>query len=297
MAAQGGRKLLVTVLGAVAGLCLALLLQQAGLVPLDRLSAFGLPAVMAGAAFVMVVVRTRFARTVTEWIAIIIIVLLLIVAAMGIPALAAADGELGGGSGFLKGSGNCTVEASSDLESLRGVPSMNRSDPFDVDPDGAVTWTAMSNPLIDHTWRLYVHAAGFRIPIENGGDPNPAGDPDNGDTTQVRPYADEVAGVIGGDLVGIFLVSGDITAQQGGSCEGQAWVRIEGGALSNLVGQGSLVLLVLLLVIIVIIVVRMQRTIVDEVVHRSTVAGDGGPGGPPDDNPLDDIGGGDGAMQ
>lgn len=284
METHGGRKVLVTLLGVVAGLCVAILLQQAGAVPFDRLSAFGFPALVGGLAFVAIVARTGFARAAAEWVMIIIIIVLLIIAALGVPALA-ADGELGGSTGYLDG--GCTVEASSDLETKRGVPTMHRSDPFDVDPDGTVSWEATSDgPIMDHTWNIYVHAAGFKVRIDDDGDPNEKGDTGNSDTEQVRPYADNVASRIGGDLVGIFLVSGDIEGE-GGACDGQAWVRIEGSVLSNYVGQGALVLLLLLVIIIIVVIVRTGRA------AAGGIAPDGGPG----EAPFDDVDYPPGAMQ
>lgn len=259
MEAQGGRKVLGTVLGVVAGLMVAVLLQQAGVLPLDRVSAFGLPALVGALVLGALVARAGFARAAAEWVAIVIIVLLLVMAATGLPALA-ASGEQGGSTGYLDG--GCTVEAMSDLDTT-SVTDTSRSDPFDVDPDGTVSWTATSpGPIMDHTWEIWVDVAGFSVTIADGGDENEDGDTENVGSEPVRPYADQVAGVIGGDLVGLFLVGGDI-AGDGGACDGQAWLRIDGSLLSNLVGQGALGLLLLLVIIIVIIIVRSGRRTVE----------------------------------
>lgn len=259
MEAQGARKITVVILGAVAGLTIAVLLQQAGAYPLDRLATFGLPAVVAGVAFAVVVQRAGFARAAAEWVAIIIILILVIMAATGIPALA-ADGEQGGPTGFLDG--GCTVSAMSDLDATT-VTDTSRSNPFDIDPDGTVSWEATSNgAIMNHTWEIWVDVGGFALIVAQDGDDNADGDTSNEGSEPVRPYVDDIGSYIGGDPSGIYLVGGNIIGE-GGSCEGQAWVRLSGGAFSNLVGQGAAGLLLILLIIIVIIIVRTGRRTIE----------------------------------
>lgn len=256
---QGARKITVVILAAVAGLCIAVLLQQAGAYPLDRLATFGLPALVAGIALVVVVRRAGFARAAAEWIAIIIILILVIMAVTGIPALA-ADGEQGGPTGYLNG--GCTVSATSDLD-VTTVSDTSRSDPFDIDPDGTVSWEATSGgAIMDHTWEIWVDVGGFPLVVADGGDDNTDGDTTNEGSEPVRPYVDDIGSAIGGDPSGIYLVGGDI-AGDGGACDGQAWVRLSGSVLSNFVGQGALGLLVILLIIIVVIIVRTARRTVE----------------------------------
>lgn len=293
MEAQGARKITAVILGAVAGLCLALLLQQSGVLPLDRLAAFGLPAVVGGAALVMVIVRSSFARTITEWVAITIVVVLVIVAATGIPALV-AGAEQGGSQGYL--SGGCTVDATSDIDTTT-VSDTSRGNPFDIDPDGSVSWTATSpGPITNHMWDIWVDVGGFALIVADGGDENADEDTENVGSEAVRPYVDDIGGYIGGDPVGIYLVGGNITGE-GGACEGQAWVRLSGGPFSNLVGQGSTGLLLILLVIIIVLVIRTQRTLIETTETAAFTEGPGGdgPGGPDGggSSPLDAIGGGD----
>lgn len=259
MEVQGGRKVTVVILGAVAGLCIAVLLQQAGVYPLDRLATFGLPAVVGAVALVLVVARAGFARAAAEWIAIIIILILLIVAATGIPALA-AEGEEGGSTGFLDG--GCSVSATSDLDATT-VTDTSRGNPFDIDPDGTVSWEATSNgPIMNHTWEIWVDVGGFALTVATDGDDNTDGDTSNDGSEPVRPYVDDIGSYIGGDPSGIYLVGGNIIGE-GGACEGQAWVRLSGSALDNLVGQVALGLLILLVIIIVIIIVRTGRRSVE----------------------------------
>lgn len=294
--AHGGRKLLVTLLGALAGLCLALMLQQAGTVPLDRLAAFGLPAVVAGASLVMVIVRTRFARTITEWIAIVIVLILVVAAATGVPALAASD-TLGGSSGFLDG--GCTVSAASDVDSISDPGDTSRSDPFVVDPDGNISWDATSPaPFTDHTWEIWVDVGGSRVPVASGGDDNSGLSQTNNGDEPVRPRVDEISSRIGGDPAGIYLVGGRITSPGVGECVGQGWVELPGGVFSNAVGQGATGLFLLVTFLIIVLVIKVQRTIVEEVVTRTATSGGPNAGdGPSDDDLLGGIGGGDGAMQ
>lgn len=280
MTTYGRRKVVVTLLGALAGLALALLLQQAGLLPFDRLAAFGLPAVMGGAALIMVIVRSSFARTITEWVAITIVVVLVAVAATGVPAVL-AGAEQGGSQGYLDG--GCTVSATSGVDGTM-VTDTSRGNPFDIDPDGTVSWTATSpGPITDHQWDVWVDVGGFALIVADGGDDNADEDTENMGSEPVRPYIDEIAEYAFGDPVGIYLVGGSITGS-GGSCEGQAWVRLPGGAFTNAVGQGSTALLLLVSTIVIVLVIRTQRTVIETVTTTSFTEGPGG-GGPDGSGP------------
>lgn len=210
------RPLTGVLLGVVVGIAIAVLLQQHGIWPLDKLGLFLLPAI-TGLLGMAATTVGRFGET---WTAntVIALVLTLGMAVWGLTGLLeiGENGELTGG---------CEVEAESDIDDTQ-VTDTSRGNPFSIDPDGGLSWLATSpGPIMDHTWEIWVDVGGFPVTIESDGDPNTGGDQDNeGDVTDATEYA-EGRGIPIDELRGVFEVGGDIEGE-GGACDGFAFVEL-----------------------------------------------------------------------
>jgi hypothetical protein len=135
--------------------------------------------------------------------------------------------------------GGCTVEATSSLDSTV-VTDTSRQDPFQVDPDGSLSWVAASPaPITNHFWEIYVDVGGFPVVIasNNEAEPNLDHDTENtGDVPDVSVYVAEVSDASGLELDGIFEVGGDIEGD-GGACDGFGFVELTAEPFSTLVSQ------------------------------------------------------------
>jgi hypothetical protein len=241
-------------LGILLGLSIAVILQQAGVWPLDRLLVFG----SAGLFGLIGILLTGWGRErvsgVSSMLPLLIAVGLLVWGATGLTQLN-ETGELNGG---------CTVEAQSDVDTTI-VSDTTRQNPFEVDPEGGLSWLATSpEPIMDHTWEIWVDVGGFAVVVADGGDPNTAGDLENqGDVPDVSVYVEEVTAVSGQQIRGVFEVGGDIEGS-GGACDGFAFVRLTADPLSTVASQIAAGLA--LISLIALITIAMRRTRIAEVV-------------------------------
>jgi hypothetical protein len=95
---------------------------------------------------------------------------------------------------------------------------------------------------MNHQWVINVEVGTFGIPVARGGDQNTAGTQQSVGSRSIPELVTqaEAAGVPNANLLaslrGIYRVYGDITGD-GGSCEGDAYVLVEGSPLTELVGQ------------------------------------------------------------
>lgn len=138
--------------------------------------------------------------------------------------------------------GGCTVTATSDLDSTNMLDAP-RSNPFDIDAEGTISWNATSPAAImNHTWVINVDIGGFAVPVARGGDPNDAGTLSSVDTKTISDLVQRAKdqGVAGAELLGglrgIYRVFGDISGTPN-SCRGDAYVNIKGNPLSETPGQ------------------------------------------------------------
>ncbi|HET7846573.1 MAG TPA: hypothetical protein VFL72_03710 [Acidimicrobiia bacterium] len=241
-------------LGILLGLSIAVMVQQAGVWPLDRLLVFG----SAGLFGLLGILLTGWGRErvsgVSGVLPLLIGVLLLVWGATGLTQLN-ESGELNGG---------CTVEAQSDVDTTV-MTDTTRQDPFEIDPEGGLSWFATSPaPIMDHTWEIWVDVGGFAVVVAEGGDPNSAGDLENqGDVPDLSVYVEEVTTVSGQVIRGVFEVGGNIEGT-GGACDGFAFVRLTSDPFSTLVSQ--IAAGVALISLISLIAIAMRRTRVVEVV-------------------------------
>jgi hypothetical protein len=137
--------------------------------------------------------------------------------------------------------GGCTVTANSDLDSTT-MTDASRSNPFDVDPEGAISWSATSPAAItDNTWVINIDIGGFAVPVAKGGDPNTAGTLTSIDSKSIPELVQRLKdqGTAGADLLlglrGIYRVFGEITGSS--TCSGDAYVNVEGNPLTETPGQ------------------------------------------------------------
>jgi hypothetical protein len=224
------------IIGILVGLAVAIILTRLGVWPADRLAIFLLPALvgMLG-SFLLSFGRSNSIPTMV--IAALILVPMLVWGLLGLGQVD-ENGRLDGG---------CTVTADSGQDGTN-VTDTSRSDPFIVDTDGPLAWSATSPEVFaDYPWHLDVIVGGFGIPIDSGTEANSAGEVENGgDVADVGAYASERG--IDLDLYrGVYEVGGAAA-----SCDGLGFVQIEGDGL-DLVLVLAVVLMVLLIVLFLIL--------------------------------------------
>lgn len=232
------RPLTGALLGILVGVAIAVLLQQHGIWPPDKLAVFLLPAITG----LLGMAATTVGRMGYTWSAntVIALVLTLGMAVWGLTGLTqiGENGQLNGG---------CEVVSASDIDNTV-VTDTSRANPFSIDPEGGLTWVATSpGPIMDHTWGIWVEVGGFPVPLESGGDPNTAGDPDNeGDVADVTEYAEEQDIPID-ELRGVFEVGGQISGD-GGACDGFAFVELTSDPFETTTAKVALAVAVLALI-------------------------------------------------
>jgi hypothetical protein len=216
-------------LGLILGLAVAIVLQQAGVWPLDKLFLFG----VTGLGALIGILLSGLGRSrVSAFSSVVPYLLAILLIGYGATGFADLDehGEINGG---------CTVEAQSDLDTTV-VTDTTRSDPFDVDPNGGLSWVASSPaPIMNHFWTIYVDIGGFPITLVGNdvAEPNTDGNQSNtGDVDDISDYVAEVSNYSGVVLRGVFEVGGDIDGE-GGACDGFGFVRIQADLLTTLIGQ------------------------------------------------------------
>jgi hypothetical protein len=261
-------------LGLIFGLALAIVLQQAGAWPLDRLLLFG-AAGLFGLIGILLAGAGR--ERVGAFSSILPLILAVALIAFGATGLASLNelGELNGG---------CTVDAASDLDTTV-VTDTSRQDPFDIDPNGGLSWVATSPaPIMDHLWNIYVDVGGFLVPIagNEAPDPNSDGDQENiGDVADVSGYVQDVSDYTGLELGGAFIVGGDIEGS-GGACDGFGFVRLTADPFATLIAQ--IAAGIALVTLIGLLVLAFNRTREAEMVHDDEAVDDtsyAGVGGAP----------------
>ena len=225
------RPLTAMFMGLIVGLALAVILQQGGVWPLDKLTTFLLPGLVA----LIFVLLSRIRRTASAVSLIVALILLIAPVAYGLTGI----GEVGE-SGQLNG--GCTVDVFSDLDTTV-VTDTSRSNPFDIDPDGGLSWFASSpGPITDHEWEIWVVIGGFEWVVADGGDPNSDLDATNeGDEPTVRGYVEDLGFRAGDQIRGVYEVGGFIDGE-GGSCDGFGFVKIEGGFFGTIASWVALAL-------------------------------------------------------
>ena len=216
-------------LGLVLGLAVAVILQQAGIWPLDRLLLFGSAGVFALIGILLSGAGRERVGAFSSILPLVLAVALIGYGATGLGSIN-ENGEMNGG---------CTVEAASDIDTTV-VTDTSRQTPFEVDPDGGLSWVATSPaPIMNHFWEIWVDVGGFEVVVADNeeAEPNTAGDTENtGDVDDVSSYVADVSNYAGVELDGVFLIGGDIVGE-GGECDGFGFVTLVAEPLSTLISQ------------------------------------------------------------
>jgi len=235
------RPLTGAILGIIIGLAVAVILQQQGIWPLDKLTVFLLPGITGILATVLTTVgRAKAPGALT--IALIITIAPTAYGATGI-GLVNQFGQLNGG---------CEVVATSDVDSTV-VTDSSRRDPFTIDPNGGLSWAATSpGPITDHTWQIWVELGGAQVPVQSGGHPNDGLSTGNfGDVPNVTAYAQD-RGIPLDQLRGVFVVGGFISGT-GGACDGFGFVKFLADPFETILAKVALVIAILALIILTVL--------------------------------------------
>jgi hypothetical protein len=216
-------------LGLLLGVSVAVILQQAGVWPLDKLNLFGAAGVLSLLGIMLASVGRDRGGALSGIIPLVLAVALLAWGATGL-AEVNETGELNGG---------CTVEATSSVDSTV-VTDTSRQDPFQIDPEGSLSWVAASPaPITNHFWEIYVDIGGFPVVIASNveAEPNLDEDTENaGDVPNVSAYVADVSDYAGVELDGVFEVGGNIEGD-GGACDGFGFVELTAGPFTTLISQ------------------------------------------------------------
>jgi hypothetical protein len=225
-------------MGLIVGLGVAVLLQQAGVWPLDKLTTFLLPGLLA----LIFILLSRLRRVATYTALAIALLLAIPPIAYGVTGI----GEIGS-SGELNG--GCSVEAASDLDTTV-VTDTSRSNPFDIDPDGGLSWLASApGPITDHEWEIWVVIGGFEYVVADGAESNSDLSTINeGDEPDVRAYVEDLGFRAGDQIRGVYEVGGFIDGE-GGACDGFGFVRIEGPFLGTIASWVALIVALIALAV------------------------------------------------
>lgn len=268
------RPITAVILGLIAGLAIAVILQQGGVWPLDKLTVFLLPGLVA-LIFILIARVGRKASPVALTLA---LVLLIAPIAYGLTGITEIDqkGQINGG---------CTVMASSNVDTTV-VTDTSRSNPFVVEPDGPLSWDATSpGPITDHVWEIYVVVGGFDVVVADGASANSDMDTTSeGDEPTLEGYVERLTGQTGEQIRGVYEVGGFIDGT-GGECDGFGFVKIDGGFFSTIISWIALAILVLTLIIFFLIALTGRTRPIEE---SDALDGDSDVG-------LADVGGGAGA--
>ena len=166
------------------------------------------------------------------------------------------------------------MQAESSVDSTT-VTDTSRQDPFQVDPEGSLSWSATSPaPITNHLWEIYVDVGGFPVVIASNdeAEPNTDGDTENaGDVPDISSYIAEVSDVTGLELDGVFEVGGSIEGE-GGACDGFGFVELTADPLTTLISQ--IAAGVGLLALISLLILAFSRTREAAVIPEQVVVDD-----------------------
>ena len=222
--------------GIILGIAVAVVVQQQGIWPLDKLTVFLLPGLLG----LIGVLITSIGRPGATAPMVVMLVISLGLTAYGATGLAEMNevGQLNGG---------CTVEATSAVDSTV-VTDTSRMDPFDVDPQGSLSWKASSGSVFDdYPWRIYVEIGGSQVRIdEEASEDNDAGVTENSDTVaNVQEYG-ESRGIPVSQLRGVYKVGGFASV-----CNGFGFVNITSGPLESLISKVAAAIALLALAMLI----------------------------------------------
>lgn len=243
MQTKKGMPVAGALLGALAGLIVALILQVGGIVPATRLVLFGsVGLAMAIGSLVLTIVYKRVAFIVVQVIAIAILGFGL----TGIPAMN-ATGALTGG---------CTLEGTSTWPDTATPDSTSVMDPFTVDPEGELAWSG-TTPQVFTDWdsAISLDVGGFKVRLWSDTNPNDGGATEWGNVEDVAGYIADIESTTGISLSGVYHLYGNLDAQ--GQCAMDGYIVIPPDNLFD-----GLVLIILWVLLVIIVIVMIVLVIV-----------------------------------
>ena len=230
--------------GIILGLAVAVILQQQGVWPLDKITVFLLPGVV-GLIGILITSVGRAGSTGALTVSLIVTV-----AAVGYGATGLADvnevGQLNGG---------CQVIAMTSVPDSTTVTDSSRSDPFQIDPDGGLVWAATSPvAFMDYDWKIWVELGGIQVTLDSGHEGNEGGSQENaGDVPNVREYA-EARNIPISEMLGVYKVGGD--AASPGGCNGFGFVKLIADPLETTASKVAVAIAILALIALLITALR-----------------------------------------
>ena len=136
-------------------------------------------------------------------------------------------------------SGGSTIQADSSVDTTV-VTDTGRQDPFQIDPEGSLSWVAASPaPITNHFWEISVDIGGFPVVVASNDEAEPNTDEDTentGEVADISAYVAEVSNYSGLELDGVFEVGGSIEGD-GGACDGFGFVELTADPLTTLISQ------------------------------------------------------------
>lgn len=270
-----GRPLTGAILGILIGLAIAVLLQQQGVWPLDKITVFLLPAATGVVGLVIMSVK-RAAATGPLVIALVVLVPMAAWGATGLTTINEV-GVLNGG---------CEVQATTSVPDSTVVTDTSKRDPFLIDPHGSLIWAATSPVAFDdYPWDMWVEIGGARIPLdsEESQDNDGASQIHGGDIADVEAYAAQ-RGIDISQLRGVYKVGG----QAANTCDGYGFVKLIADPLETIIAKIAAGLAILLTIILLIIALTGRRRPVAAPNGGPADSGAGGSGG--DGAPTDGAG-------
>jgi len=239
------------VLGLLIGVALAVVLQRQGVWPLDQLTLFLMPALLGLLGLLLLSVG-REGSNATLVVALLILLPMAVWGALGFAELN-ATGELNGG---------CKVTAASDIDSTT-VTETSKQAPFEIDPEGGLTWGATSPTVFtDYEWEIHVALGGIPVTLDSDTEPNDDGSQVNGgEVSDIPAYAAD-RGVDVDLLIGVHEVGGFAA-----TCDGFGFVELTSDGLDTI----SLIALGVILLLIILLIVLMFTGRGEPVVESNTV--------------------------
>ena len=230
--------------GIVLGLAVAVILQQQGIWPLDKLTVFLLPGAI-GLIGILITSVGRAGSTRALTVSLIITIPLAAYGATGFTTLNEV-GQLNGG---------CGVQAQTSVPDTTFVTDTSKQDPFSIDPNGSLTWEATSPvAFMDYDWDLWVEIGGFQVPLDSGHEGNEGGSQVNGgNVPNVTQYAD-ARGIDISQLRGVYKVGG----QAADTCAGFGFVELIADPLETTIAKIALAVAILALIMLLIAALRKR---------------------------------------
>jgi len=230
--------------GIVLGLAVAIILQQQGVWPLDKITVFLLPGAI-GLIGILITSVGRAGSTRALTVSLIITIPLAVYGATGFTTLNEV-GQLNGG---------CEVQAQTSVPDTTFVTDTSKQDPFSIDPNGSLTWGATSPvAFMDYDWDLWVEIGGFQVPLDSGHEGNEGGSQINGgNVPNVTQYAD-ARGIDISQLRGVYKVGG----QAADTCAGFGFVELIADPLETTIAKIALAVAILALIMLLIAALRKR---------------------------------------